>query len=98
MPRKHYEAPILDDSAEIAEDTNGKEIEETVEELVGVVSNCLKLNVRTEPNKDSDVVAIVKNLDELKIDLVTSTDDWYAVCTVAGIEGFCMKNFVSVEQ
>lgn len=25
-------------------------------------------------------------------------DDWYAVCTAAGIEGFCMKKFVAVRQ
>ena len=37
-------------------------------------------------------------LDELKIDPATSTDDWYAVCTVTGIEGFCMKKFVAVRQ
>lgn len=25
-------------------------------------------------------------------------DDWYAVCTVAGIEGFCMKKFIAVRE
>lgn len=98
MSDKHYEDPVLDDSVEIAEDTKVEEIEEAVEEIIGVVSDCLKLNIRKEPNKDSDVVAVVTCLDELKIDLTASTDDWYAVCTAAGIEGFCMKNFVSVEQ
>ena len=25
-------------------------------------------------------------------------NDWYAVCTVAGIEGFCMKKFIAVRE
>lgn len=31
-------------------------------------------------------------------DMGDSNDDWYAVCTAAGIEGFCMKKFVAVRQ
>lgn len=98
MSHKHYEDLVLDDSAEIAEDTKVEEIKEVAEEIVGVVTDCLKLNIRREPCKDSEVVAIVTCLDELKIDLNASTDDWYAVCTVVGIEGFCMKKFVAVRQ
>lgn len=98
MPHKHYEDPVLDDSTEIAEDVGVEETEEVVEDIIGVVTDCLKLNIRKEPNKDSEVVTIVACLDELKIDPDASTNDWYAVCTVAGIEGFCMKKFVAVRQ
>lgn len=68
------------------------------EKVIGVVTDCLKLNIRQRPYKDSEVVAIVACLDELSIDIEASTNDWYAVCTVAGIEGFCMKKFVAVRQ
>lgn len=95
MSYKHPEDPVLNDSDEIAEDTV---VEETVEEVIGVVTDCLKLNIRKEPDKDSDVVVVVTCLDELKIDPETSTDEWYAVCTVAGIEGFCMKKYIAVRQ
>lgn len=98
MSHKHREDPVLVDSVEITKDTRVEEIEETVEEIIGVVTDCLRLNIRKEPNKDSDVVVIVACLDELKIDPDASTDDWYAVCTVTGIEGFCMKKFVAVRQ
>lgn len=98
MSHKHYEDPVLDDSAEIAEDTKVEEIKEVDVLMVGVVTDCLKLNIRKEPNKDSEVAAIVTCLDELMIDIDASTDDWYAVCTAAGIEGFCMKKFVAVRQ
>ena len=98
MSHKHREDPVLVDSVEITKDTRVEEIEETVEEIIGVVTDCLRLNIRKEPNKDSDVVVIVACLDELKIDPDASTDDWYAVCTVTGIEGFCMMKFVAVRQ
>ena len=98
MSRTHHEDPVLVDSVEIAEDTRVEEIEEAVAEIIGVVTDCLRLNIRKEPNKDSKVAAIVNCLDEVKIDLETSTDEWYAVCTVAGIEGFCMKKYIAVRQ
>ena len=68
------------------------------EKVIGVVTDCLKLNIRQRPYKDSEVVAIAVCLDELSIDIEASTNDWYAVCTVADIEGFCMKKFVAVRQ
>lgn len=98
MSHTHHEDPVLVDSTEIAEDIRVEENEEAVEDVIGVVTDCLKLNIRKEPDKDSDVVVVVTCLDELKIDLDASTDDWYAVCTVTGIEGFCMKKFVAVRQ
>lgn len=98
MSHKHHEDPVLVDSVEIAEDTRVEEIEEAVAEIIGVVTDCLRLNIRKEPNKDSKVAAIVNCLDEVKIDLEASTDEWYAVCTVAGIEGFCMKKYIAVRQ
>ena len=64
--------------------------------LIGVVVNCLSLNIREKASADSNVIAEAKALDELKIDMANSNDDWYAVCTVAGIEGFCMKKFIAV--
>ena len=98
MSHKNYEDHVLVDSVEIAEDTRVEEIEEAVAEIIGVVTDCLRLNIRKEPNKDSKVAAIVNCLDEVKIDPETSTDEWYAVCTVAGIEGFCMKKYIAVRQ
>lgn len=99
MSLKHEEkelyANAIDDSlfftgsATVVED-------KSVKEIVGVVTDCLKLNIRKEPNKNSEVIAVASCLDELRIDSVNSTDDWYAVCTVSGIEGFCMKKFVAV--
>lgn len=98
MSNRNYENPVVDDSAEIVEDTPVTETVEEVAEVFGVVTDCLRLNIREEPTKDSAVAAIVTCLDELKIDPDNSTDDWYAVCTASGVEGFCMKKFVAIRQ
>lgn len=92
MPNKNYEgAAVLDEPVMVAEDTQQ-------EDVIGIVTDCLKLNICKEPSKDSEVATIVNCLDELKIDIKASTDDWYAVRTAAGVEGFCMKKFVGVRK
>ena len=98
MFNRNYENPVVDDSAEIVEDNHVTKTEmmEEVAEVFGVVTGCQRLNIRAEPTKESVVVTIVTCLDELKIDPDNSTDEWYAVCTASGVEGFCMKKFVSV--
>lgn len=71
--------------------------EEIIEEVkIGVV-NCNKLNVREEPSLDSTIVCEVKSQMELMIDEGESTDDFYKVFTSSGIEGFCMKKFITVQ-
>lgn len=97
MSHKNYEDPILEGSEEIVEE-QVVEAEEKADAVFGVVTDCLKLNVREKPDKDSGVVTVVTCLEELQIDMEKSTDDWYAVCTVSGLEGFCMKKFVAVRQ
>ena len=73
------------------------ETEKTNEEVkIGVV-NCNKLNVREEPSLDSTIVCEVNSQTELMIDKSESTDNFYKVFTASGIEGFCMKKFISVQ-
>ena len=74
------------------------ETEAVVETVIGVVTECVKLNIRKEPSKDADILCEVKVDSELQVDLSKSTDDWYNVCTSAGIEGFCMKEYVNIEM
>lgn len=97
MSHPNYEKPILEDSEEIVEE-QVVEAEEKANVVFGVVTDCMKLNIRKMPYKDSDVVIVVTCLEELQIDMEKSTDDWYAVCTVSGLEGFCMKKFVAVRR
>lgn len=64
----------------------------------GFVSGCKKLNVRIEPSITSDVVCIVDEGTTLMIDQSESTDKWFKVYTETGVEGYCMKNFVTINS
>lgn len=75
-------------------------VEETVETVSlpktveGVVTNCLKLNVRAEPSKDAEVICVLDAMSEVKIDVNKSTPDWFKITTAIGAEGYCMRKFV----
>lgn len=60
----------------------------------GCVGNCERLNIRSAPSVEAEVLAVVAEGTTLEINLKESTDDWYCVCTPVGIEGFCMKRYV----
>ena len=66
--------------------------------VIGVVTGCLNLNIYKDASYGADIVAVVSALSELCVDLDNSTDDWYFVCTASGIEGFCMKKFVAIRH
>lgn len=79
------------------------EVEETIvpeikEIKTGIVVGCDKLNVREKPKADADVVCIVEKNSEVMIDEYESTKDFYRVFTASGIEGFCMKQYISVQK
>ena len=75
-------------------------VEETVETVTlpetvtGVVANCAKLNVRVAPVANAEVVCVLAAKTEIEISVAESTDEWFKICTAAGIEGYCMRNFV----
>ncbi len=96
MAKEIYENSVLDDSTEAIKERETVSCEDTAQNVIGVVTDCMKLNIREKPSKDSKVVTVVPCLDELEIDMDDSNDDWYAVCTAIGIEGFCMKKFVAI--
>lgn len=66
MTKEIYENSVLDDSAEAIEERS-KLCEDAARNVIGVVTDCLKLNIREKPSKDSRVVTVVTCLDELKL-------------------------------
>lgn len=62
----------------------------------GVVANCVKLNVRANPNTAADAVTTLDVKSEVTVDLGNSTSEWFKVRTAAGVEGYCMKKFVNI--
>ena len=74
-------------------------IEDGVEnnEVIGKISGFEKLYVRKEANKDSEPVGIVTDKDDLSIDIIHSTDDFYKIITSNCLEGYCIKEFVKID-
>lgn len=98
MSKRNHEKTVADSITENISDALPSRATEELNEVFGIVSDCLRLNIRTAPSKDSTVKTVASFLDELKIDYANSTDEWYAVCTASGIDGFCMKNFINIEH
>lgn len=68
-----------------------------VETVVGVVSGCAKLNLRAEANVNSKVLTILNEDVELAVSPNFSTEDFYKVVTATGVEGYCMKKFITIK-
>lgn len=81
---------------ESVEEAVETECNDEVDTTTGVVTDCKMLNIRKTPSKDSDPVCTVDAGEFLTVNLNDSTAAWYSVRTSAGVEGFCMKKFVSV--
>ena len=66
---------------------------EPIEGTVG----CEKLNVRSDATIDSEPVGIINRGSKVFIYEDESTEEFYKVCTATGLEGYCMKKFISVQ-
>lgn len=71
--------------------------EPEVEPIYGCVDKCEKLRVRKGPSTNTGVVTVISAGTEVMIDLDKSTNDWYSVRTATGVEGFCMKDFITIK-
>ena len=97
MSKKHHSRP----AAQPIEDTETAQpdvVEEAAPVVRGVVVDCHKLNVRRAPSVNATVLCKIASDTEVVIDESKSKNDWYSVCTEAGIEGFCMKKYIAISQ
>lgn len=62
----------------------------------GVVTDCVRLNVRKEPNIKAEVVCEITAATDIVVDEMESTDEFYKIYTSAGVEGYCMKKFITL--
>lgn len=62
--------------------------------VIGIVTNCKKLNLRTKPSKAATIIYEMPAGSSLTINLSRSVNGWLSVCTESGLTGFCMKKFV----
>lgn len=72
-------------------------IETIPETVTGIVANCAKLNVRSEPDITSDIVCVLDVTSEIEINVNESNGEWFKICTATGVEGYCMRKFVEAQ-
>lgn len=64
----------------------------------GIVTDCVKLNVREAPCKTASVVCTIDCLtDVMIVDEYDDGDEFYHIRTESGLEGFCMKKFIALQ-
>lgn len=66
--------------------------------LGGTIANCSKLNVRSKPSTEAEVLTVLEAKSEVLIDPARSTTEWLKITTASGVDGFCMRKFVSVKK
>lgn len=81
----------------VMESVEEQEPEQKSEPIVGIVSECSRLRVRNYPELDANVICEIDAGTQVIIDPVESTEEFYKVCTEAGIDGYCMKRFIKVD-
>lgn len=86
-----FEAPAIELTEEPVEENP---VEEPTTIVNGVVTNCLRLRLRREPS--GNVIALLDAGDEVLVDTLQSTDKWYKVYTKDDLDGFCMKEFITI--
>lgn len=83
----------------MTKDKNYK-VEDKVEKkpLRGITTKTFLLNVRKEPNIDSEIIYRLDYSSLVMIDEENSTDEWYKIRTLNNIEGYCMKEYITLKR
>lgn len=89
---------VLDTPEEDAINVPMPEPEPEVEKtLKGVVSGCVKLNIRKAPKTTAPIVCTVNARTVLEIVNGEMVDGWYKVITETGAEGYCMVQYIIIK-
>ena len=98
-PAETTELPEITTDEVPEQPTNETEANETeaTDKVVGVVAECESLNIRSLPNTECEVVSVLRVGSEVIVYEEDSTDDFYKVCTSAGLDGYCMKQYITVK-
>lgn len=85
------ETPVEETTEEVVEEASDNEILD-----IGVVTDCLKLNVRKQPSKDAEVLKTIDALTEVVI--LKEINDFYEVALKTGESGYCMKKYIAINK
>lgn len=73
-------------------------VEEKKVVYIGKLRDCGKLNVREKPSIDAKILCRLDKTSEVQIEKAESTKEFYKVYTTSGVEGYCMKKYVSIKK
>lgn len=62
----------------------------------GVIANCLRCHIYTEPSTESRIVTSLSALADILVNDDESTDEFYKVVTESSAEGYCEKKYVAL--
>lgn len=88
---------IPEETAEAVASFEEPEVE-NVTDKIGEVTGCIKLRMRKDPDVDAPIVCIINAGTKVLIDEEGSTDKYYKVCTESVAEGYCMKEYITVNN
>lgn len=101
MDNKKFKKGLFDSSDNVEETTETIDVEtvEEVKTIYGVVSSCGKLNVRKEPSiVPNNIIRILDLGTFVTVDVENSTEDFYKICCSDGLEGYCMRDFITIND
>lgn len=86
---------IIEEVSKLEEPEIVEEITKPEEPINGIVSDCMRLNIRKKPDIKSDVVCVVDVDSKLLIVRSESTKEWFSVYAENGKKGYCMKKYIT---
>lgn len=88
----------VDEVVEVEEDDDTDVEDLSIETVDGIVDNCSSVYLRSEPNKNSDPVAVLNKGTKLSVisDPENMTDFYKVFVSEDGTAGFIVKDFVSL--
>ena len=99
--KNNHAAPAAEVEQEIPEVVEQLEVPVEVKQpefATGKITGCYSLNVREHPDAKANVLTVLSGTSEVRVDVSNDYVDWYHVHTVGGVEGFCMKKYITINS
>ena len=88
------EEDVVTADEEVVENANGEPSKHKT--VIGSVIDCKLLNVRSEPNMTANILTTIEEGETVRI--LDEMNGFYKVQTNKGIIGFCMWNYINLNE
>lgn len=96
MGNNNNRKEVREPQVQVNENVTQEPVEKEVPK-VGVVDNCVRLNIRVAPRITADVRLIIEKGDEVILCEKQPKGEWFRVRTQNNTEGFCMKKYITIQ-